>query len=263
MVPASPTPDPRELARRALARALGERGLAGADPSRPGVHVAVDPPRPASAKAPVPSAAPELVTLECLRALPDGASFELPSGARLTPAAEEEAWRRGLRAGGPPASRGPWRVAVGSDHGGFALKAEVLEWLRELGHRPFDLGTRDAQACDYPDFARAVAEAVAGGQAELGICIDGAGIGSAMVANKVPGVLAAPAWSEASARNAREHNHATVLTLGAGLLSRAEAHAILRAFLAARPADGRHARRVEKIHATGRDHARRPQRSQP
>ena len=109
------------------------------------------------------------------------------------------------------------KIAIGADHGGFELKQKLVEHLRAKGHDLRDLGTDSTTAVDYPVFARRVAEAVATGQAERGIMIDGAGIGSSMVANKVPGVRAAMAYDVSSARNGREHNDANLLTLGAGL----------------------------------------------
>jgi ribose 5-phosphate isomerase B len=200
-----------------------------------------------------------LVTVDCLRDVPDGGTFPIAPDAHVTPLARDVAFARGITL--QPTNRGRavgvhLRVALGCDHGGFALKADVLASLRELGVQVLDLGTRDANACDYPNFARAVAEAVAEGRADLGVCIDGAGIGSAMTANKVPGVLAANCWDVASASNAREHNHARVLTLGAGHLQRAAADAILRAFLATPPGAGRHARRVGLILATEAHYSR-------
>ena len=111
-----------------------------------------------------------------------------------------------------------------------------------------DLGTHDETAVDYPDFARAVAEAVAEGRADLGVCIDGAGIGSAMTANKVPGVRAANCWDVASARNAREHNYANVLTLGGRWLSPLGASEILAAFLSTPRGEERHGRRHWRQH---------------
>ena len=111
-------------------------------------------------------------------------------------------------------------IAIGADHGGFALKQKLAGYLREKGYRVKDCGTDGTEAVDYPDFARAVARAVAGGGSRWGIVVDGAGIGSCMAANKVAGVRAALCYDISSARNSREHNHANVLTLGAGLIGR-------------------------------------------
>ncbi|MDA1267165.1 MAG: RpiB/LacA/LacB family sugar-phosphate isomerase, partial [Planctomycetota bacterium] len=110
------------------------------------------------------------------------------------------------------------RVAVGADHGGFELKGHVIAELQALGIEACDVGTHSTAACDYPDFALAVARAVSEGRVDLGVMIDGVGIGSAMAANRVPGVLAANCWDERTARSAREHNYANVLTLGAAHL---------------------------------------------
>ena len=112
----------------------------------------------------------------------------------------------------------PKRIALGADHGGFDLKASLALHLQKGGYRVEDVGTSSHEAVDYPVFARAVADAVSQGRADVGIMIDGAGIGSCMVANKVPNVRAALAYDLSSARNSREHNNANVLTLGAGLI---------------------------------------------
>ena len=117
-----------------------------------------------------------------------------------------------------PADGGAAVIAIGADHGGFALKERIGFRLKEAGHRVIDCGTDSTASVDYPDFAHAVARSVAAGEATCGIIVDGAGIGSAMVANKVPGVRAALCYDLSSARNRREHNHANVLTLGAGLI---------------------------------------------
>ncbi|MBP1619757.1 MAG: putative sugar phosphate isomerase YwlF (modular protein), partial [Acidobacteria bacterium] len=108
-----------------------------------------------------------------------------------------------------------FKVAVGADHGGFELKRELVAHLASLGHHVQDCGTHSKDPVDYPQIARSVASLVAAGAADFGIVVDGAGIGSAMAANKVPGVLAAACYNEALARNSREHNDANVLTLGA------------------------------------------------
>ena len=144
-------------------------------------------------------------------------------------------------------SGGP--IAVGADHGGFRLKERIGFRLREAGHIVVDCGTDSTEAVDYPDFALAVAERVASGECALGIVVDGAGIGSAMVANKVPGIRAALCYDISSARNSREHNHANVLTLGAGLVGENLAWQIVEEWLATPWGEGRHARRVAKIDA--------------
>ncbi len=139
------------------------------------------------------------------------------------------------------------RLAVGADHGGYPLKEFLVFRLRERGHEVVDCGTDSAESVDYPDFALAVATEVASGSCTYGIVVDGAGIGSAMAANKVAGVRAACCYDLSSARNSREHNHANVLTLGAGLIGRSLAWQIVETWLDTPWAGGRHARRVEKI----------------
>ncbi|MCL4836918.1 MAG: deoxyribose-phosphate aldolase [Thermoanaerobaculia bacterium] len=148
----------------------------------------------------------------------------------------------------------PLRIAVGADHGGFELKQALAAHLRSQGHLVEDCGTHGPEPVDYPRFAEAVARRVAAGGADFGIAVDGAGIGSAMAANKVPGVLAAACQSEAMAANAREHNGANVLALGASLVDAAAARGIVDAFLSRSCTAARHRRRVEMI----REIERRP-----
>jgi ribose 5-phosphate isomerase B len=153
----------------------------------------------------------------------------------------------------------PDTIALGCDHGGFRLKEALKAHLEASGRPVRDCGTTSTDAVDYPDFAHAVAELVANGRCRAGIVVDGAGIGSAMVANKVPGVRAALCYDLSSARNSREHNHANVLTLGAGLIGEALAKQIVDEWLATEWGPGRHAARVAKITAVeSRYAARRP-----
>ena len=140
-------------------------------------------------------------------------------------------------------------VAIGCDHGGFDLKTKLIPVVEELGFRVRDCGCHDAQAVDYPDFAHEVARLVGTGACQWGIVIDGAGIGSSMVANKVPGVRAALCYDVSSARNSREHNHANVLTLGAGLIGFGLARQIVEQWFGTPWGGARHARRVAKITA--------------
>jgi len=140
-------------------------------------------------------------------------------------------------------------VALGADHGGFELKEVLKAYLVELGYEPQDVGTRDKAAVDYPDFAHEVARSVASGAAWRGIMIDGAGIGSCVVANKVPGVRAGMAYDYSSAVNSREHNDTNVLTLGAGLIGVNLAKQIVKIWLETEFGGGRHAGRVDKIKA--------------
>ena len=142
------------------------------------------------------------------------------------------------------------KIAIGADHGGFELKSRLIEHLKSKGHQVFDFGTSSIEAVDYPVFARSVAEAVSTGQAERGVVIDGAGIGSCMVANKVPGVRASMAYDVSSANNAREHNDANVLTLGAGLIGANLAKQIVDVFMTTDCVEPRHQRRVAMIDET-------------
>jgi len=142
------------------------------------------------------------------------------------------------------------RIAIGSDHAGFRLKGEIIKLLGELGHDCCDFGTQSEEHCDYPDYAQAVAEAVARGECERGILICATGIGMSMAANKVKGIRAALCHDVFSARRSREHNDANVLCLGAEVLGVGLALEIVRAWLAAEFSGGeRHRRRVEKIEA--------------
>lgn len=140
-------------------------------------------------------------------------------------------------------------IAIGADHGGYPLKEILKEYLEGKGFQVIDCGTNSTESVDYPDYARAVAQQVAGGTAWRGIMIDGAGIGSCMAANKVPGVRAAMCYDHATAYNSREHNNANTLTLGAGLIGTNLAKQITSTFLETEFGGGRHARRVDKIMA--------------
>ena len=185
-----------------------------------------------------------------------GRTLDLPAGAVVTPAARDLASTLGvaLREAQDGAPARPI-VALGADHGGFPLKEQLKNVIAESGCDVLDLGTHDAQPVDYPDFAVAVARAVAAGRAWRGIMIDGAGIGSAMAANKIAGVRAALCYDLTTAQNAREHNDANVLTLGGTLIGTRLAVDIVRTFLSAAFGGGRHAKRVAKITAldAGRD----------
>jgi len=136
------------------------------------------------------------------------------------------------------------RIAIGADHGGFDLKSVLVNHLRKNGHQVEDFGTSSREAVDYPVFARAVAEAVSQGRADVGVIIDGAGIGSCMVANKVPGVRAAMANNLQTARHSREHNDANVLTLGAGKVGTGLAEQLVDTWLTTDCTEARHLSRV-------------------
>ena len=139
------------------------------------------------------------------------------------------------------------QVAIGADHGGFELKKILIEFLTEQGYLVDDCGPSNKESVDYPDFAYAVAKKVASGHAWRGIMIDGAGIGSNMAANKVKGVRSAMCYDHATAYNAREHNDANLLCLGAGLLGVNLVKQIVTTFLETEFGGGRHGRRVDKI----------------
>ena len=140
------------------------------------------------------------------------------------------------------------KIALGADHGGFILKEKLLGRLVEMGHEVTDFGTASIQSCDYPEFAHAVAEAVAEGDADRGLLICTTGIGMAMAANKIAGIRAAPAQSQDEVRLTREHNDANVLTLGAKYVDERRAMELIRAFLETEFSGGeRHARRIAKI----------------
>ncbi len=140
-------------------------------------------------------------------------------------------------------------IAVGSDHAGYALKEQLADELRDLGHEVQDLGVHSNDRVDYPDFGAAVGRAVAGGDAELGLCVCGSGIGIAMAANKIPGVRAATVHDATSARLSRQHNDANVLCLGERLTEPEVASEALRAWLDAEFEGGRHVGRIDKLSA--------------
>jgi ribose 5-phosphate isomerase B len=143
-------------------------------------------------------------------------------------------------------------VALGADHAGFPLKEDLKAWLIAQGHQVVDFGTDSAEAVDYPDFAARVAEAVRAGAAECGVLVCGTGIGMAIAANKVAGVRAAPCSDTDAARLSRAHNDANILTLGARVVEKPAAMAVLETWLATDFAGGRHARRVAKLVALER-----------
>lgn len=138
-------------------------------------------------------------------------------------------------------------IALGSDHGGFQLKEQLKPFLESLGYKVIDLGAYSEEACDYPDYAYAVARAVSLGEVAKGIMIDAIGVASAMVANKIPGIRAACCHNEFSAKSSREHNNANVLTLGGRILGSELAKSIVKVWLETDFGGGRHQKRVDKI----------------
>ena len=197
----------------------------------------------------VDSAALNVVTELEVREAGLGGTVWAASKALVTAAAEDLARAWGVTiVRGKPALERAQRVAIGADHAGYEMKGDVKRFLAELdGMEVSDFGTHSNQTVDYPDFAQAVAEAVSSGKADFGIVVDGAGIGSAMTANKVPGIRAAMCADAAMARNSREHNFANVLTLGARMIDEAHMREIVKTFLKTATGEERHAARVRKI----------------
>lgn len=232
----------RQMVRRIVYRTVGLEGKKQLKPSR------------------------KLVTELDIRDLPFGQEFIVPKGALVTPLARQVAMDRHVNlveegvsttpklaysapSVGPqnPVPSGRRTIAIGADHGGYELKLALKTLLQDLGYEVADCGTDSTASVDYPDFAFAVAKLVAQGKAWRGVIIDGAGIGSCMTANKVPGIRAAMCYDQATAINSREHNDANVLTLGAGLIGLNLAKQILKVWLEMDFGGGRHARRVDKI----------------
>lgn len=141
------------------------------------------------------------------------------------------------------------KIAVGSDHAGFEAKTRIVEWLLRNGFEVMDKGTFSPESVDYPDFAKAVAESVAKGEAEQGILLCGSGVGVSIVANKVKGIRAALVFNEEIAHLSREHNDANVMCLPARFLAPERIEQCLRNWFSATFEGGRHARRVAKIEA--------------
>lgn len=203
--------------------------------------------------------AKSLITEDDLRGLQTGAKIRIAENARLTPLAQDFIGEKNIELIRKQSRRGSLKVqsvAVGSDHGGFPFKQQIKSFLAELGLLVRDFGTDSTDAVDYPDYAHAVAVAVADKTVDVGIIVDGAGIGSAMTANKVPGVRAAACYNAALAKNSREHNGANVLTLGSGQNNFAEIKEIVEAFLSSDLSEERHKKRVAKIDAIEKLHRR-------
>jgi ribose 5-phosphate isomerase B len=251
----------RETVREQVRAVLTERL---ASTSAPPAVLPVEPPRQANLVSwrrfdePRDRVRRALVTdADVMRARAAGKVLAAPADALVTPLARETAARLGVRietaAADPtpvtraesPPSPARKTVAIGADHGGFALKEALKPFVATLGFETIDLGTKDTNPVDYPDFAHRAAEA--GGRAAFGIMIDGVGVGSAMAANRHRGIRAAPCSTTLQAQSAREHNDANVLTLGGRHLGEDVAKAIVKTFLGTPFAGGRHAPRVQKI----------------
>lgn len=191
-----------------------------------------------------------LITEDDLRGLEPGSRLRVAANVRFTSLAEDIVNERGIELVRKQPRQNTTKVrtvAIGSDHGGFKVKQQLMSYLTDLGLQVRDFGTESDEAVDYPDFAHAVARSVSGRQVDIGIMIDGAGIGSAMTANKVPNVRAAACYSPALAKNSREHNGANILTLGAGQNSFDEIKKIVEAFISTDISEQRHKMRVGKI----------------
>lgn len=139
------------------------------------------------------------------------------------------------------------KVAIGSDHGGFHLKADIIALLEELGYEYKDFGTHSEESCDYPLIAHTVAKEIVGGHFDRGILICGTGIGIAIAANKVPGIRAALCHDTFSAHASREHNNANILTMGERVIGKGLARDIVKIWLETEFEGGRHERRVNQI----------------
>ena len=198
-----------------------------------------------------------LITEDDLRGLEFGAKLRISENARFTPLAHDIIGEKGIvlvkKSSRRPATR-IRTIAVGADHGGFEFKEKLKSFLAELGLNVRDFGTNSGEPVDYPDFAHGVARAVGERKVDAGIIIDGAGIGSAMTANKVPNVRAAACYSVALARNSREHNGANVLTLGSGQNNFDEIKEIVEAWISTDLTEERHKKRVGKIDAIEREY---------
>ncbi len=194
--------------------------------------------------------AKSILTEDDLRGLETGAKLRVAEKVKFTSLAEDIIKDKNIELVYKQSRRGSLKVksvAVGCDHGGFETKEKLKIFLNQLGLKVRDFGTNSTDAVDYPDFAHHVAVAVSDKQTDVGIIIDGAGIGSAITANKVPNVRAAACYNAALAKNSREHNGANILTLGSGQNSFDEIKEIVEAFLMSEISEDRHKKRVGKI----------------
>jgi ribose 5-phosphate isomerase B len=201
----------------------------------------------------------EIITETDARVLTRGETVTLARGGHITPLADDTLKERRitvLREGQPTADAASLvpqadvrTVAIASDHTGIKFRKALVDYLRGRGLKVTDLGTDTTDAVDYPDVAASVADAVVRREADAGIVIDGAGIGSAIAANKVKGIRAVMATTETIARYSREHNGANVLTLGATLVSVDEAKAIVTTWLTTPMREARYIARLAKVRA--------------
>jgi ribose 5-phosphate isomerase B len=197
-----------------------------------------------------------VITEREIREAAPGDTLRIDEGAIITPLAQDLARERDIqieRARRRMAAR-KRKIAIAADHGGFEMKEELKHALADLGYEFQDFGAHSTDAVDYPDYAHLAARAVARNACDLAIIIDGAGIGSCMVANKVPGVRAAMCYDAATARNSREHNGANALTLGGKMITVERMREIVEAWLSTELTEDRHRRRVAKIDAIEREY---------
>ena len=253
----------RSLVRNVLAQALPDAEQSPSGPpaatETPSRFIDTLPQTPTSSNVTRDESSKLVITEDDVRGLEQGAVLRIGELSRLTPLANDVVREKGIEIVRRIPRRGSKTtktIAVGADHGGFKMKEELKSFLIESGHRVHDFGTNSEDAVDYPDFAHAVARAVADGTVDVGIMIDGAGVGSAMTANKVPGVRAAACYTVAVARNSREHNDANVLTLGSGTINSAQMREIVAAWLGTEISEDRHRKRVSKIEAIDRQYHR-------
>jgi ribose 5-phosphate isomerase B len=243
----------KAIVRKVLLRTLGPDGVERAETETPSSQEA--------------RRARTTVTEADVLGVPSGGKLSVPANAMITPLARDTAIERRVELVQEPdavlaaernvTSTSSRSVALGADHGGYAMKEDLKEYLGDLGYEIIDCGTGSKDSVDYPDFAYAVAQLVSEGHAWRGIMVDGAGIGSCMAANKVPGVRAAMCYDHATAVNSREHNDANVLTLGGVLLGTNLARQIVKTWLETDFGGDRHARRVNKIMAIEKRFSRR------
>jgi ribose 5-phosphate isomerase B len=191
-----------------------------------------------------------LITEDDLRGMEAGSRLRVNEKAKFTSLAEDIVNERHIQLIRRTPRQNTTKVrsvAIGSDHGGYKMKEQLKVFLSDLGLNVRDFGTESEDAVDYPDFAHSVARSVSGRQVDVGVIVDGAGIGSAMAANKVPNIRAAACYSPELARNSREHNGANILTLGSGQNTLDELKSIVEAFITTDISEERHKKRVGKI----------------
>jgi ribose 5-phosphate isomerase B len=236
------------MVREALQQSLGAvQGGGAQDESAPPAPPVID------------ESVKDVITEADVRGVPARATLLIREDAIITPSARDLIRERSveIRHRSRRSATGLHRIiAIGSDHGGYQAKERLKKHLDELGYRHRDFGAFSEEAVDYPDFAHAVAQAVANGKCDLGIMVDGAGIGSCITANKIPGIRAAMCYDAATARNSREHNYANLLTLGGRMLTTERMTEIINVWLSTPEGDPRHGKRVAKIIAIEKQYLR-------